>query len=86
VVAQAAYRATDANDRGRPLPVWHKGTDGELDAVIGFARVLLTEAEIQSAIDRQVGGIQLLIELLEQKMLIAIDRRISGAATAEVAR
>jgi hypothetical protein len=45
---------------------------------------VLTDAEIKAAVDLTFNGPRTLIELIEQTLLLEIDRRISGTSTADM--
>jgi hypothetical protein len=84
VLGRAAYRVAVAKESGKPLPMWQVGDDGKPEHLLSLARIVLTEEQIRSAVDRRFGGLQYLIDLMEQKILLEMDRRMSGAATAEI--
>jgi hypothetical protein len=84
VILRLAYRVLQARDDGQPLPLWHEGSDGKPEHVLAFARFVLTDAEIKAAVDLTFNGPRTLIELIEQTLLLEIDRRISGTSTADM--
>jgi hypothetical protein len=84
VSVRIAFRVADAKEHGKSLPHWHKDEDGKADPVIDLARPWVTEEQIRAAIKAPFHGVRGLLDFMEQKILMEMENRVSGKATADL--
>jgi hypothetical protein len=76
------FFVADEKQKGR-IPLWDKKHDGTPSQPYKLLRTVLTDEELREIRHVDIGEPQKALDLLEYKMLVEIERLISGAAAAE---
>ncbi len=77
-----AWKVVKGRDEGR-ICRWDEGLDDKEDHVVRMLRTVLGDDEVEKARSAQTGGPQKLMNVLEGRILVETDRRLSGALAAD---